>query len=75
MDVKELARTQREDHALVVLLQLVVHLRCYQCSKLPLWERVIFVERLTMTHVVSSYPCERYEARWLYSSCDALTFD
>lgn len=55
MDVKELACTQREYHALVVFLQLVVYLRRNKRREFSLWERVIFVESLTMTRIVSSY--------------------
>lgn len=52
VNVQELASTQRKDHALVVLLQLVVDLCCYQRGELSLGERLIFVERLTMTHML-----------------------
>ena len=49
MDVEELARTKRKDHALVILLQLVIHLGRDQSGQLALWERVVLVESLTMT--------------------------
>lgn len=51
VDVEELASTQCKDHALVVFLQLIVHLCGHESSKLPLGEGVIFVERLTMTQI------------------------
>ena len=50
MDVQELAGTQCKDHALIVLLQLVVDLGGHERGKLSLGERLVFVERLTMTH-------------------------
>lgn len=54
VDVQELASTQRKDHALIVLLQLIVDLCCHEGSELSLRERLIFVEGLAMTHVISS---------------------
>ena len=50
MDIEELAGTQCKHHALIVLLQLVVDLGGYERGKLSLGERLVFVERLTMTH-------------------------
>lgn len=43
VNVEELACTQREDHAFIVLLQLIVDLCCNQGRELSLWEGVIFV--------------------------------
>ncbi len=48
MDIEELASTQRKDHALVVLLQLIVYLCRDKSGEFSLWERVIFVESLTI---------------------------
>jgi hypothetical protein len=50
VDVQELAGTQCKDHALIVLLQLIVNLGSHERGKLSLGERLVFVERLTMTH-------------------------
>ena len=52
VDVQKLARTQRKDHALIVLLQLVIDLCCYKRGELSLRKRLIFVEGLTMTHAL-----------------------
>jgi hypothetical protein len=52
VNIQELASTQRKDHALVVFLQLVVDLCCYERGELSLGERLIFIERLTMTHTL-----------------------
>jgi hypothetical protein len=54
MDVKELAGAERKDHALVVLLQLVVHLRGDQSRELSLGERLILVQSLAVTANVSN---------------------
>jgi hypothetical protein len=54
VDVEELARTQRKYHTLIILLQLVVHLGRDQSGQLALWERVVLVESLTMTHTLAA---------------------
>ena len=52
MDIEELAGTQCEDHALIVLLQLIVYLGCNKGGELSLRERLVLVERLTMTQTL-----------------------
>ena len=41
--VEQLSRTQSEDHAFIVLLQLIVNLRCDQGRKLSVREAFIFI--------------------------------
>lgn len=48
MNIEELASAERKDHALVVLLQLIVDLGRDQSRELALRKRLIFVESLTI---------------------------
>jgi len=53
VDVEELPRAERKDHTLVVLLQLIIHLRGDQSRKLSLGKRLILVKSLAVTANVS----------------------
>lgn len=48
IQTEELASAEGEDHALVVLLQLVVDLGRHQCGELAVRERFVLVESLTV---------------------------
>lgn len=50
VNIQKLASTQCKDHALIVLLQLVVNLCSDKRGEFSLGERLVFIECLAMTH-------------------------
>lgn len=84
VDVEEFASSQREGHALIVLLEVVVDFRCHKSSKLAIRERFLFVEALTAAKSVivawaKVAPSDRKAARTRLGHSkrhsEALTFD
>lgn len=48
VDIEELPSAEREDHALVVLLQLIIHLRSHEGGQLALGKRLVLIEGLAV---------------------------